>query len=176
MGDSQVAYLGLENIRSHTGELVDFSLRLASTVKSRSKRFQPGDILFGRLRPELNKVYLVEGEPSHGICSGELLVLAPNASVANGVYVRHVLASAFVASCIKKFRAGASLPRISAQDLLSIRVPLAPLDVQEEIAKRLSEIDSQLKSLRRRIEELPRRQKEVLMLAVGSGSDRDGEY
>ena len=59
LGNLQISYLGLENIRSKTGELVGFEARAASAIKSRSKLFKTGDILFGRLRPELNKVYLV---------------------------------------------------------------------------------------------------------------------
>ena len=56
LGNSQINYLGLENVRSLTGELCDFSPRPAASIKSRSKLFKLGDVLYGRLRPELNKV------------------------------------------------------------------------------------------------------------------------
>ncbi|MFM5732822.1 restriction endonuclease subunit S [Aeromonas caviae] len=170
-GERQISYLGLENVRSQTGELVGFEPRAASSIKSRSKIFGLGDILFGRLRPELNKVYLVDGEPSEGICSGEFIVLAPITSRVNARYVRHIIASPFVTKFIEKFRVGASLPRIAADDLLGIKVPVPPLEVQEQIARRLAEMDQELRGLRLRVEELPSQQLEALMMAVGSKYD-----
>ena len=75
LGDQLISYLGLEHVRSGSGELVGFSQRPANTVKSRSKLFKRGDVLFGRMRPELNKVYFAEGEVKEGICSTEFVVL-----------------------------------------------------------------------------------------------------
>lgn len=174
LGELQIAYLGLENVRPRTGELVDFELRAANSVKSRSKIFRAGDILFGRLRPELNKVYLVEGEPAEGVCSGEFIVLVPIASRANARYLRHIIASPFVSRYVEKFRVGASLPRMATDDLLGIKVPVPPLNVQEEIACRLEAMDRELRETRQRLEELPGQQLKELMKAVGGSDDNHG--
>lgn len=171
LGELQISYLGLENVRPQTGELVGFEPRTASSIKSRSKVFKSGDILFGRLRPELNKVYLVDGQPSEGICSGEFIVLTPITSRVNARYVRHIIASSFISQFVQKFRVGASLPRMAVDDLLGIKVPLPPLPVQEKISLQLAVMDEELRELRRRVEELPNRQHKVLMEAVGCGSD-----
>jgi restriction endonuclease S subunit len=171
LGELQISYLGLENVRSQTGELVGFEPRVASSIKSRSKVFRSGDILFGRLRPELNKVYLVDGEPSEGLCSGEFIVLVPITSRVNSRYVRHIIASPFVSRFVEKFRVGASLPRMAAADLLGIKVPVPPLAVQEQIARRLEAMDQELRDLRQRVEELPSQQRRALMEAVGSRDD-----
>ena len=48
-------YLGLEFIESFTGRLVGFKPKEGKEVKSRSKVFREGDVLFGRLRPELTR-------------------------------------------------------------------------------------------------------------------------
>ena len=167
LGACQISYIGLENVRPETGELVGFEPKLASSIKSRSKVFGPGDILFGRLRPELNKVYLVDGEPSEGVCSGEFIVLVPITSQVSARYIRHIIASPFVSRFVEKFRVGPSLPRMAANDLLGIRVPVPPLEVQEQIALKLAEMDQELRNLRRRVEELPGQQRETLMEAVG---------
>lgn len=167
LGEIQISYLGLENVRAHTGELVDFERRTANSIKSRSKVFKSGDILFGRLRPELNKVYLVDGDPNEGICSGEFIVLIPLVSRVNPRYIRHIIASPFVARFVDKFRVGASLPRMSTSDLLGIKVPVPPLVLQEQIAKQLEEMDRELRDLRQKIERLPAQQLEVLLDGVG---------
>lgn len=170
LGDQQISYLGLENIRPKTGELIDFSPRAANTIKSRSKIFRASDVLFGRLRPELNKVYLVDGEPAYGVCSGEFIVLVPIASRVNSRYMRHVIASPFVSQYVEKFRVGASLPRISADDLLSIKVPIPPLGIQEKIAQQLEATDIEIRAVRRRLEELPEQQLAALLGAIELGS------
>jgi restriction endonuclease S subunit len=166
LGELGISYLGLENVRPQTGELVNFERRAANSIKSRSKTFKAGDVLFGRLRPELNKVYLVDGEPSEGICSGEFIVLVPVTSLANARYIRHIIASPFVSRFIAKFRVGASLPRIGTDDLLGIKVPMPPLAVQEQIARRLEAMDRELRDLRQKLEDLPGQQLEALMEAV----------
>src|SRR5579859_7674567 len=51
-------YLGLENIQSTTGDLVGFEPRYGKEIRSKTKIFRKGDVLYGRLRPYLNKVYL----------------------------------------------------------------------------------------------------------------------
>lgn len=171
LGDRQISYLGLENVRPRTGELVDFEPRAANSIKSRSKIFRAGDVLFGRLRPELNKVYLVEGEPTEGICSGEFIVLVPIASRVNARYIRHIIASPFVSRFVEKFRVGASLPRMATDDLLGIKVPVPPLKVQEQIALRLRAMDQELRDLRQRLEKLPGQTLDALMETVSSRDD-----
>ncbi|WP_309831135.1 restriction endonuclease subunit S [Paracidovorax wautersii] len=171
LGELQISYLGLENVRARTGELVDFEPRAAKSIKSRSKIFRTGDVLFGRLRPELNKVYLVDGEPADGICSGEFIVLVPIASRVNARYVRHIIASPFVSRLVEKFRVGASLPRMATDDLLSIKVPLPPLSIQQQIARQLEATDQELRGLRQRLEELPEQQLDALMKAIGGLDD-----
>lgn len=168
-GDARIVYLGLENIRSTTGELVDFAPRPASSVKSRSKTFRENDVLYGRLRPELNKVYLAQPPASEGVCSGEFIVLTARQDIVLPRYLRHILASSFVTQLAGKFTVGASLPRMAAEDLLSIEVPVPPLDVQARLVKQLLKIDQEIIALRARLESLPVQQAEGLLEALSTG-------
>ena len=74
-------YLGLEHVQSLTGDLVDFRPQPGKEILSRCKVFRRGDVLYGRLRPYLNKVFLACGQVSEGICSGEFYVLTPETSI-----------------------------------------------------------------------------------------------
>lgn len=170
LGDQVISYLGLEHVRSGSGELVGFSQRPANTVKSRSKVFRKDDVLFGRMRPELNKVYLAEGEVNEGICSTEFVVLMAVEGVLVPRFLRHALASSFVTSHIGRFRSGAALPRINTSDLLSIPIPIPPLGVQQRMAEQLRALETELASLRRRVEALPTLMSEALTQALGAGS------
>jgi hypothetical protein len=169
IGDVIVNYLGLEHVRSLTGELVDFVPRRASSVKSRSKIFQCNDVLYGRLRPELNKVFLAQGEVTEGLCSSEFIVLVPNINLVLPRYLRHVLASSFVTRYAGKLKVGASLPRMAAADLLSIELPVPPIEVQNRMVARLAKTDEEIAHLRRRLESLPSEAADAFLSAIASG-------
>lgn len=170
LGDTLINYLSLENVRPQTGELNNFKPKVAQEIKSRSKVFDENDVLYGRLRPELNKVYLCQGELSTGICSGEFLVLSPIKDQINPIYLRHILASIYVTNIVKKYRMGASLPRISINDLLKIEIPVPPIDIQNQISIQLAEVDLEIKELRKKLESLPSSQTSALVKSMINGS------
>jgi type I restriction enzyme S subunit len=60
----------MEHIEPHTMRLLGTSP--AASMKSSANRFYPGDVLYGRLRPYLNKVWRADFD---GICSAEFIVL-----------------------------------------------------------------------------------------------------
>jgi len=65
-------YLNLAHIESHTNRI--FSHGRAAEVKSTKTVFHPGDVLYGKLRPYLNKVAVPD---FGGICSTDILVFRP---------------------------------------------------------------------------------------------------
>ena len=69
-------YLGLEHLAP--GRLVRVGGGKASEMRSNTSAFQPGDVLYGKLRPYLDKAALAD-EP--GVCTTELLVLRAKANV-----------------------------------------------------------------------------------------------
>lgn len=170
LGEVEITYLGLENVRPLTGELVNFAPRPASAIKSRSKVFGADDVLYGRLRPELNKVYLAQGRVTEGVCSGEFIVLTPNTDYVLPRYLRHALASSFVSQFVSKFKVGASLPRMGVKDLLGIEIPVPPLDVQTRMVSRLEEIDAEVEELRNKLEHLPLQQAKAFVSSISWGS------
>lgn len=132
-----VAYVGLENVAPQTGDLIDFSPVRASTIKSRAKVFREGDVLYGRLRPYLNKVYLAEAPVSAGICSTEFYVLVPDGSLIHPRFLRELLSSKFIQDHAPSLQAGSALPRLHLDDLFNMRFPLPPLEVQHAVALEL---------------------------------------
>ncbi|CAN5832638.1 hypothetical protein BH24CHL4_BH24CHL4_04100 [soil metagenome] len=137
-------YVGLENIESHTGRVLNHGLTYGKDIKSTKNVFGPGEILFGKLRPNLNKVHLAIEE---GICSTDIYVLKPRVDIALGAYVAYFLRSPIVLRFVTGAMAGANLPRIGQDALLAIRIPVPPLDKQERIVKLLDEADA-LRKLR----------------------------
>lgn len=145
-------YVGLENVESVTGDGLGIERVHKSAVRSRSRLFRQGDILYGRLRPYLRKALLVDEKYRWGLCSTELLVLRPKESVVYGVFLRELLVSRQLTDVICRLQSGAALPRVSAEDLLSLEVPIPPLQEQREIVEAALSIRAQRESLKAELE------------------------
>ena len=126
-------YVGLENVEPVTGEAVDIELTDPTAVRSRSKVFASGDILFGRLRPNLRKVMIAEPPFDSGLCSTECIVLRVDETASTRTYLRDLLVSEPVVERLKRMQSGAALPRVSSKDLLRLKVPVPPLDEQRKL-------------------------------------------
>lgn len=148
-------YVGLENVEPITGDTVNLGFREPAEIKSRSKVFGPDDVLYGRLRPYLRKVYLAEGEFATGLCSTEFIVLRPKKDKVLPSVLRALLASEAISKQLARLQIGAALPRVSPADFFRAAVPLPPLEVQEEIATRIAALQSERLKLKARLVENP---------------------
>lgn len=130
-GIGEFVYVGLENVESITGDTIGKIKKVFGGVKSRSKEFQCGDVLYGRLRPNLRKVWEAVAI-DRGLCSTEFIILRPNQNVSAPV-LRAMLASEVISSQLARLQTGAALPRVSSKDLLSLKVPAPDRDTQKLI-------------------------------------------
>jgi restriction endonuclease S subunit len=137
--DENDVYIGLENILSNTGEYIATSDK--QNISSASI-FKKGHILFPKLRPYLNKVYLAEFD---GICSTEFHVF--EAVNFNAEFLAILLRSTLIVNQTKHLMTGNTLPRLQTEDINNLLIPLVPLQKQNEIAKHVSHIRSQAKQL-----------------------------
>ena len=173
LGSRLVAYIGLENVASMTGELVEFKPVPAHDIKSRSRRFLPGDILYGRLRPYLNKVLLVPLEMGEGICSNEFVVLAAKLDLVDPTYLRAALASTRVLKKVAGLQTGSTLPRLQAEDLLNIDMPVPSMSIQKQIASAIQEREEERRVLRSRLAALAEDVFEEMLSDLSSSTPRN---
>ena len=150
----EVHYVGLENIESKTGRLVDFSIKHSNDIKSSCKLFMYGDILFGRLRPNLNKVFF-NSLFQKGECSTEIIVLIPKVEYVDPVYLSELLRSENINKRIVNIVKGAALPRVSMADLKQLQLPMPPLDEQKRIAKIILQKRAELDEHIKRAQQIP---------------------
>ena len=126
-----VTYIGLENITQNTGQLTGKVVKEhPAEIKSLKNMFQPDDILYGKLRPNLNKVWLSDRE---GICSTDIFVVRSLRDDAIPAFYAYTFRSEQFNSAILSQVGGAQLPRVGWQSFANIQIPLPPLDVQKEI-------------------------------------------
>jgi type I restriction enzyme S subunit len=112
----------------------------AGGMKSAAVHFQDGDVLYGRLRPYLNKVLRPSFE---GLCSAEFIVFAPAPAI-DQQYLQYVLNSAPFVSFASHLNAG-DRPRVDFEQIGEFELPLPPLPEQgrmvAEIEKHFSHLD-----------------------------------
>jgi type I restriction enzyme, S subunit len=131
------AYIGLEHIPERAIRLDKVGTTLP--IRGVCVRFRAGDILFGKLRPNLRKSVLA---PVDGSGSTEILVLRPKNGV-DASFAGHVLRSETVFFEAERMTEGTRMPRTSWKTLSSIEV-FAPSDTsaQKLIAHILDAIDN----------------------------------
>jgi type I restriction enzyme, S subunit len=134
-GDLGGHYVGLEHIGQGTGQLEDIGE--AADVVSQKSRFHAGDILYGKLRPNLQKV----ARPDFGgVCSTDIIVLRAKQSADPG-FLFQVLQSEPLVSHAIATAAGTKMPRTHARSILSFEIAAPPLDEQRRIAEVLRSVD-----------------------------------
>lgn len=141
-------YISLENIESNTGRLVAFSPTLGSKIKSSKTAFTKNHVLYGKLRPYLNKVFVPDFD---GICTTELIPLLPKPAILSKDFLAWQMRTPqFVAYAMSNLT-GTRMPRVSMEALKNARIPVPPLDVQKSIVARIEQLTSridQVKNLR----------------------------
>ncbi|MFT4973524.1 MAG: restriction endonuclease S subunit, partial [Saprospiraceae bacterium] len=131
-------YIGLEHIEKHTGKLTSkVGLDKITTIKN---KFSKGDILYGKLRPNLNKVYLSKEE---GVCSTDILVLKLS-NECLGKYLHPIMFSTPFVNKMSDNTSGVNLPRVSTKFILNYEIPLPPLETQHAIVSKIEELFSEL--------------------------------
>ena len=133
-------YVALEHVESWTGRLRPADPN--ATFDSQVKRFRPGDILFGKLRPYLAKVC----RPTKGgVCVGEYLVLRPRGAEGAAAYVEHLLRSKPIIDAVNSATFGAKMPRADWQFLGGMPITLPPLPEQAAIVRFLDHADRRIR-------------------------------
>lgn len=132
---SELNYLGLNNISQGTGELVGEIKANPKDIKSTKNVFEPNHILYGKLRPNLNKVYFSEIE---GICSTDIFVLKKKVELNPKLYSYYFLSERFNKEVLKGIK-GAQLPRVGYPYFSSIKIPFPPIETQNEIVERIED-------------------------------------
>ncbi len=146
-------YIGLEDIESGAGRLLKRSddLTDGSEIRSTKYLFTANHVLYGKLRPYLNKVALPSRD---GICSTDILPILPNMEVILKEYLSYVLLhDRFVSYATARMK-GTNHPRINPKEVLRYKFPLPPIQEQKNIVDTLSAFDAWIDAEKRRKEKL----------------------
>jgi type I restriction enzyme S subunit len=160
-------YIELEDLESGTGRILN--RRNTMDVVSDVTLFKKGDVLFGKLRPYLEKYYEAEFD---GKCTGEILAFKPEHIAST--FLRYCIASPWFIERCNMLAYGAKMPRVNwPTQLAQFNLPLPPLPEQQRIAAYLdascAAIDAAVAGKRRQIETLDALRESIIHKAVTSG-------
>lgn len=141
------SYIGMENIEKETGNLINFQYVSGNEIKSQTIKVPKYYFLYGKLRPYLNKYWYNETDENNIVCSSEFFVFSIKNTI-NPYYFLYYISSSSVQKQIEKLTQGARMPRINENTFKSIKIPLPPLLIQDEIVKHISKIKQLIKKLK----------------------------
>jgi type I restriction enzyme, S subunit len=157
-------FIGMEHVEAHTTRLL--GTIEASMMKSSAVRFEAGDVLYGRLRPYLNKVHLAEFT---GLCSAEFIALTPYTGI-DARLVSYLLNSWRFVSFASGLNAGIDRPRVDFEGIADYEFAIPPLPEQRRIVEKvdslLSKLEAATAGLQRAAANLKRYRSSVLNAAV----------
>ena len=147
--DPTARYVGLEHIESGTRSITGNAN--ASAVRSTKSVFRPGDVLYGKLRPYLNKV----AEPDFaGVCSTDILVLQSTGAIRSDYLSRLLGLPKFIDFAMSN-STGINLPRASFKKLAEFSFALPPLAEQRRIVVRLEKLSARSRRARAALDAVP---------------------
>lgn len=117
-----------DNIESGTGKLVDINTVGEVGAISAKQLFFKGQILYSKIRPELNKVTIA---PDDGLCSADMYPIATSQC---GKWLSYVMRSDLFVQQTALISYRVAMPKINVEQLAEIKIPVPPPPEQERIA------------------------------------------
>lgn len=134
---SPFPFIGMDHIEPDSFHLIGQDS--FAKMKSAGSYFRPGDVLYGRLRPYLNKIHRAKFE---GVASAEFIVL-PSSEFYDGDFVKFLLHQ-------KKFvdfamsRSSGDRPRVKFDGISDFEFPLPPINEQNRIVEKIETLFARL--------------------------------
>jgi type I restriction enzyme S subunit len=128
--------LELEDIEKESSRLIRRVTYGTRPFKSSKNRFRPDDVLYGKLRPYLDKV-LVADRP--GVCTTEIIPVRGVSGIAAS-YLRLALKSPSFKAYANDSTHGMNLPRLGTDKARLALIPLPPFKEQHRIVEKVDEL------------------------------------
>lgn len=127
-------FVGLEHVESGTGRRTGSVTVEMSELTGRKPRFYKGDIVYGYLRPYLNKVWIAEFD---GLCSVDQYVYEVDTARADPEYIAWFMRSPTYLERAPISTSPGQLPRIRTEEVGAVQLELPTLDDQRRAALKI---------------------------------------
>ena len=124
-------YIGMEQIEKNIGKR-ETKIVMGTEILSQTISVPRDYVLYGKLRPYLNKYWENTTCEDNIVCSSEFFVF--DTTDVERKYFLAVLSSSMIQRQLPPLYRGTRMPRIAEEDFLRLQIPLPPKDVQKAIA------------------------------------------
>ncbi len=143
--DDKKWLLNLDAVEQQTGSILSYNYVSKNELNGSIIAFDSENVLYSKLRPNLNKVVL---PCRSGYATSEMLPLRPNTTVLTREYLAAYLRSDNFVNWATTKAIGAKMPRLSSNELLNKEILLPPISEQRRITSILDKLNN-LISLRK---------------------------
>lgn len=160
--------LELEDLEKDTTKVLQRLTFADRQSKSTKNKFNAGDVLYGKLRPYLNKVTFADRP---GVCTTEIVPIKPNEAV-HGRYLFHWLRHPAFLTYVTEVSHGVNMPRLGTDAGRDAPFVLAPKAEQKRIADKLDTVLTRVDAVNTRLARvapLLKRFRQSVLAAATSG-------
>lgn len=143
--------LELEDIEKDSSRILQRRTQSERQSLSTKNRFGAGDVLYGKLRPYLNKVVIADAP---GFCTTEIVPLQPGTALERR-YLFHWLKHPAFLKYVEAASHGMNMPRLGTDAGRAAPLVLAPLPEQTRIADQLDTLLARIQACQDRLEAIP---------------------
>lgn len=158
-------HIAPDHIERNTGRLLAYRTIREDKVTSPKHHFRPGQLLYSKIRPYLNKCVRITFT---GLCSADIYPL--DSHINPDYLLAYILSDDFVTSVVSAAGSRTVLPKVNQEQLAEVQVPVAPEREQQRIVEALdsylSRLDSAVASLQKVQTKLKAYRASVLKAAV----------
>jgi restriction endonuclease S subunit len=134
--DQDTWVLELEDIEKESSNVLKRISANGRMFKSSKNKFAKGDVLYGKLRPYLDKVLVADRE---GVCTTEIIPLNGFSNI-DPRFLRWVMKSSFFIEYADNSTHGMGMPRMGTDKALAALFPFAPFEEQKRIVAKVDEL------------------------------------
>ena len=139
---NDLPYVGMEDVESGSGRFLG-SLE-PKDVKSTTFIFDKDSLLYGKLRPYLNKAMLPDFE---GHCTTEFMPIVPDRNILIREWLFYWITSGELVKRIFATSTGTRMPRANMKEVLKFKIPLPPIAEQKKIVARLDSLSEKTRQI-----------------------------
>lgn len=146
--DKKFAYIGMEHVEKNSGKVFVQQIS-GKNVLSQTIRVPSNYIIYGKLRPYLNKYWENKSAAKNVVCSSEFFVF--DTKNINRMYFMDILSSVIIQEQLSPLYSGARMPRINERDFSGLKIPLPSSQKQQEMVDYISEIRKKISTVQSKI-------------------------
>lgn len=129
--------LELEDVEKSTSKLLKKVNFEGRAFKSSKNRFLKNDVIYGKLRPYLDKVLVADED---GVCTTEMIPIRGYNEDIVSEFLRLVLKTPYFIQYANSSTHGMNLPRMGTEKARDALIPLVPINEQHRIVAKVDEL------------------------------------